>query len=154
MVEGAVVAIAVLAAASVLGIVLGRRGGRVRTEGGRRLAPADGLSPADLGHTLGERATLLQFSSSFCAPCRAARHLLAGVAAGNAGVMHVEVDVDDHMDLVRLLDVRRTPTTFVLGPQGHVSARVSGVPRLDDIAVAVAHAAGEPAGGDSDAGHA
>ena len=31
---------------------------------------ADVLGPADLGQPLGEQATLLQFSSAFCAPCR------------------------------------------------------------------------------------
>src|SRR4051795_5109688 len=34
---------------------------------------------AGLGHDLGERATLLQFSSAFCAPCRVTRRVLAEV---------------------------------------------------------------------------
>ena len=105
------------------------------------------LTGAELGQPLGSRATLLQFSSSFCAPCRAARQLLADVAARDAGVTHVEIDVADRLDLVRLLDVRRTPTVFVLGPQGQVTRRASGLPRRDDVVAAVALATGGPAAG-------
>src|SRR6187397_385991 len=39
----------------------------------------------------GERATLLQFSSAFCAPCRATRRILADVSSTVPGVAHVEV---------------------------------------------------------------
>ena len=101
---------AVLVLATVTAFALRRRDGRLK--GTREQT----LTMAELGQPLGTRATLLQFSSSFCAPCRAARQLLADVAARDAGVAHVEVDVADRLDLVRLLDVRRTPTVFVLGP--------------------------------------
>jgi thiol-disulfide isomerase/thioredoxin len=110
------------------------------------------MTVADLGQPLGARATLLQFSSSFCAPCRATRQLLADVAARTDGVAHVEVDVADRLDLVRLLDVRRTPTTFVLGPRGEITRRASGLPRRDQVMAAVALATGEaaaPLGSDS-----
>ena len=59
------------------------------------------LLPSDT--ELGERATLLQFSSAFCAPCRATRRTLAEVAAMVPGVTHVEVDAEHHLDLVRRL---------------------------------------------------
>jgi thiol-disulfide isomerase/thioredoxin len=138
---GVIVAAAVVALATVGAVVLRRRDGRLRAT---RQRP---LTGTDLGQPLGDRATLLQFSSSFCAPCRAARHLLAGVAAGSAGVAHVEVDVADRLDLVRLLDVRRTPTVFVLGPQGQVTRRASGLPRRDEVMAAVALAAAGPTAG-------
>jgi thiol-disulfide isomerase/thioredoxin len=70
---------------------------------------------------------LLQFSSEFCAPCRATRQILAEVAGGAEGVRHVEVDAGERMDLVRLLNVRRTPTVFVLGPEGQIARRGSGL---------------------------
>jgi thiol-disulfide isomerase/thioredoxin len=136
-----IVAAAVLVLATAGALVLRRADGRLR---GTRQRP---LTGTDLGQALGDRATLLQFSSSFCAPCRAARHLLAGVAASNTGVAHVEIDVADRLDLVRLLDVRRTPTVFVLGPQGQVTRRASGLPRRDEVLAAVALAAAGPAAG-------
>lgn len=137
---------AVLVLATVAGLVLRRRDGRLAA------APRPGAGPraltgAELGQPLGTRATLLQFSSSFCAPCRAARQLLADVAARDTGVSHVEIDVADRLDLVRLLDVRRTPTVFVLGPQGQVTRRASGLPRREDVVAAVARATGGPAAG-------
>ena len=103
------------------------------------------LTEADLGQPLGARATLLQFSSAFCAPCRATRQLLADVAGRSDGVAHVEVNVATRMDLARQLDIRRTPTVLVLGPQGQVTRRASGLPRRAEVVAALALATGEAA---------
>ena len=132
---------AVLVLATVAAFALRRRDGRLK--GTRQQT----LTTAELGKPLGTRATLLQFSSSFCAPCRAARQLLADVAARGVGVAHVEIDVADRLDLVRRLDVRRTPTVFVLGPQGQITRRASGLPRRDDVLAAVALATAGPTAG-------
>ena len=132
---------AVLVLATVAAFVLRRRDGQLK---GTQQQP---LTVAELGQPLGTRATLLQFSSSFCAPCRAARQLLADVAAGETGVAHVEIDVADRLDLVRLLDVRRTPTVFVLGPQGQITRRASGLPSRADVLAAVALATAGPVAG-------
>jgi thiol-disulfide isomerase/thioredoxin len=143
---GAIVVAAVLVLATVGGLALRRRDGRLAPLP-RSAAGNQSLTGAELGQPLGSRATLLQFSSSFCAPCRAARQLLADVAARDTGVTHVEIDVADRLDLVGLLDVRRTPTVFVLGPQGQVTRRASGLPRREDVVAAVALANGGPAVG-------
>ena len=132
---------AVLVLATVVAFALRRRDGQLK---GTRQQP---LTVAELGQPLGTRATLLQFSSSFCAPCRAARQLLADVAAREAGIAHVEIDVAVRLDLVRLLDVRRTPTVFVLGPQGQITRRASGLPSRDDVVAAVALATAGPVAG-------
>ncbi|WP_370248105.1 TlpA family protein disulfide reductase [Nocardioides sp.] len=87
---------------------------------------------------LGERATLLQFSSAFCAPCRSTRVVLADVAASTPGVAHVEVDAEEHLDLVRRLDVRRTPTTLVLDAAGREVGRAAGAARKPDVIAALA----------------
>jgi thiol-disulfide isomerase/thioredoxin len=150
---GAIVVAAVLALATVGALALRPRDGRLA--GSRRpAARRRPLTVTELGQPLGPQATLLQFSSSFCAPCRAARQLLADVADRNAGVTHVEIDVADRLDLVRLLDVRRTPTLFVLGPQGQITGRASGLPRRDEVMAAVALATGGPGQGrESDRPH-
>jgi len=77
---------------------------------------------------LGERATLLQFSSAFCAPCRTTRHVLADVAGMVPGVRHIEVDAEQHLELVRRLGVLRTPTTLVLDAEGREVTRAAGAP--------------------------
>ncbi|WP_246081534.1 TlpA family protein disulfide reductase [Nocardioides litoris] len=82
---------------------------------------------------LGERATLLQFSSAFCAPCRTTRVVLADVATQHDGVAHVEVDAEKHLDLVRTLGITRTPTTIVLDPAGRELGRASGAPTREQV---------------------
>ena len=91
-------------------------------------------------HQLGDRATLLQFSSAFCAPCRATRRVLGDVAAVVPGVTHVEVDAEHHLDLVRRLGVLRTPTTLVLDQHGQEVTRATGALRKEQVLVALAKA--------------
>ena len=55
------------------------------------------------------------------------------MASDADGVRHVEVDAGERMDLVRLLDVRRTPTVFVLGPEGQIARRGSGLMNKADV---------------------
>ncbi|MGC4110473.1 MAG: thioredoxin family protein [Nocardioides sp.] len=85
----------------------------------------------------GDRATLLQFSSAFCAPCRATRRTLADVAGSVPGVTHVEIDAEHHLDLVRALGVLRTPTTLVLDGQGRETTRATGAPRPGQVLAAL-----------------
>lgn len=133
----------VVLAASAFGLWRVRQDGRVRGVGS---APADRsgpggtrlcLSPADLGAPLGARATLVQFSTTFCQPCRVARRVLSEVASQVEGVTHVEIDAERHLDLVRRLDVRRTPTVLVLDPEGWVVSRAVGAPRPADVMAAL-----------------
>ncbi len=91
------------------------------------------LDGTDIEHELGERATLLQFSSAFCAPCRATRRTLTEVAALVPGVVHVEVDAEHHLELVRRLGILRTPTTLVLDERGVEISRAAGAPTRDQV---------------------
>ncbi|RSS73667.1 thioredoxin [Streptomyces sp. WAC06128] len=98
------------------------------------------LGPADLGADLGARATLVQFSSAFCAPCRATRRVLAEVARMVPGVAHVEVDAEARLELVRSLGVLKTPTVFVLDAAGRIVRRAAGQPRKADVIAALGEA--------------
>ncbi|GAA3811569.1 TlpA family protein disulfide reductase [Cellulomonas soli] len=101
--------------------------------------PADDrLGPDELGTALGERVTLVQFSSTFCAPCRATRRVLERVVATSDGVVHVELDVADHPALGERLGIDVTPTVLVLDPDGTVRRRASGAPTLAQARAAVA----------------
>jgi len=97
----------------------------------------DRLDATDLGERLGQRATLVQFSSAFCAPCRATRVVLEEVSGMVEGVSHVEIDAEANLDLVRRLDVRRTPTVLVLDADGLVRVRAAGAPRKADVIAAL-----------------
>ena len=145
---GLVALVAALAAATALGLWLRRIGHRL----GRAIPAAIDrdtadqvvVGPDDLGAALGQRATLVQFSTAFCQPCRATRRVLADVSATVPGVAHVELDAESQLDLVRRLDVRRTPTVLVLDAAGRVVRRASGQPRTVDVVAALGVAMGEP----------
>ncbi|WP_217238347.1 thioredoxin family protein [Streptomyces sp. AC555_RSS877] len=134
---GLVVCVAVLAVASAYGVLHRRRSGRIRVRGrddGKR------LGAAELGGPLGERATLVQFSSAFCAPCRATRRVLGEVAGMVPGVTHVEIDAEERLELVRELDILKTPTVLVLDADGRVVRRAVGQPRKADVIAALGEA--------------
>ena len=131
---GLVVCVAVLAAATLLGLLHRRQNGRIRVrgkDGGHR------LTATEIGAPLGERATLVQFSSAFCAPCRATRRVLDEIAGMVDGVAHVEIDAEAHLGLVRRLGVVKTPTVLVLDGDGAVVRRAAGQPRKADVIAAL-----------------
>lgn len=111
---------------------------------GRFGAKADGerLGPDELGERLGERATLVQFSSAFCAPCRATRVLLADIAARTPGVVTIDIDAEERLELTRRLNILRTPTVLVLDASGRITRRASGLPRREQVLGALADAVG------------
>ena len=145
MTDGLIALAAALAVATLVGVALRRRAGRFRAgpgqAGARRAASAaaetGGLTEADLGGKLGERATLVQFSTPFCAPCRPTRQLLTQVAGTVDGVRHIEIDAASRMDLARRLRISSTPTVLVLGPDGGIVSRAVGVPRKADVIAAL-----------------
>ncbi|MEU9025148.1 thioredoxin family protein [Actinomadura sp. NPDC048394] len=152
---GVWVALGVLLAATVFGLVRRRRDGVLRAvpgAGGAGRAGGDArkdgddavdeqvgetLRPDELGAELGAKATLVQFSSAFCAPCRTTRRVLGEVAGMVDGVAHVELDAEAHLELVRRLNVVRTPTVLVLDEAGRVVRRAAGAPRKADVIAAL-----------------
>ncbi|MQA86113.1 MAG: thioredoxin [Streptosporangiales bacterium] len=130
---GVIVVAATLAVAVLIGLLWRRRNGSMRRPRGDDVR----LAGADLGAALGPRATLVQFSSAFCAPCRATRLILDSVCDAVDGVAHVEIDAESHLDLVRRLHVLRTPTVLVLDADGRVVKRASGQPRKVDVIAAL-----------------
>lgn len=101
-------------------------------------APAGAELVAAVGERLGDRATLLQFSSAFCAPCRATRRVLSEVTDLVEGVRHVEVDAEHHLDATRAFGILRTPTTVVLDASGAEVTRATGAPSRDQVLSALA----------------
>ncbi|WKX73615.1 thioredoxin family protein [Streptomyces sp. XD-27] len=98
------------------------------------------LTADRIGGRLGERATLVQFSSAFCQPCRATRRTLAEVAAMVDGVAHVEIDAEARLELVRELGILRTPTVLILDARGRIVRRAAGQPRRADVIAALGRA--------------
>jgi thiol-disulfide isomerase/thioredoxin len=135
-------AVALLAAVAVTALAawwLRTRSGSVREVGGTVAPVFDrlGVRPAEAD------LTVVQFSTAFCAPCRATKARLQQLQATRPGLAVVHVDAESHLDAVRELDVRRTPTLFYLGRDGRLLGRSSGAPRPAELTALVdAHAGG------------
>lgn len=132
---GFFVLLAALAATVVLAWAMSKKNGSFK-----KRDAAETLSAEDIGMDLGERATLVQFSSAFCAPCRATRVLLTDIATKVEGVVAVDVDAESQLDLVRRLNIMRTPTVLVLDKTGTVVQRASGLPRRENVIAALGEA--------------
>lgn len=132
--ENLVILGVVLAIATGYGYWYRHRDGRMKARGTEdsRLR----LAAAEIGE-LGERATLLQFSSAFCTPCRATRVILGEVAAVSPGVIHIDIDAENELALVRKVGILSTPTTLILDRDGYEIARAVGAPRKAQVEDAI-----------------
>ncbi len=138
--SGWLAVLAVLVLASAFGIYRQRTDGRVRV-----LSPDDQpsiptpptASPFTAFGEMGEHATIVQFSATVCAPCRAAHVIAAEVAAQVPGVTHLDINAEHNMELVKEFGIMRTPTILVLDGLGRLSARISGVPRREELLIAL-----------------
>jgi thiol-disulfide isomerase/thioredoxin len=126
----------------------------LRTRDGAVRAPAGGSDDVDgpvaVLARLGVRPqdadlTVVQFSTAFCAPCRATRARLQQLQSTRPGLAHVEIDAESELAAVRELDVRRTPTLFYVGRDGALLGRSSGAPRPDELTALVNAHVGTPA---------
>lgn len=95
----------------------------------RRRNPDEIIDPRRLGATaLGERATLLQFSTQTCGRCPGVHRTLGEIARERAGVLHLDIDLTDRPDIAQHFHVLQTPTTFVLDGRGTIHTRFGGAP--------------------------
>ena len=117
--------------ATAYGLWYQRSRGKVKSNSSRSSSIA--ISSQDIGTDLGSRVTLVQFSSAFCTPCRATRALLTDITADLSDVKHVDIDAEKNLDLVRLLDIRSTPTTLVLDKSGNEVGRAVGAPKRAEV---------------------
>jgi len=96
------------------------------------------LTAAIVGTELGARATMVQFSSAFCTPCRATKVLLEDMVKTLSDVRYAHVDAESHLELVRELDIRSTPTTLFLNHAGVEVGRAMGTPKRAQVHAALA----------------
>jgi len=121
--------VGLVAVATALGLVWRSRQGRVSRVAGDVITAADVAS----GVSFGAHATMVQFSTRWCARCPGTGRLLARAAGERPGVVHVDVDVSHRADLASRFSIMQTPTTLILDASGRVRARVGGVPSAADI---------------------
>ena len=138
----AVIVLAALLAVTVgLGVLL-----RWAQSRPRRVDPAESVDPRRLGaEALGERATLLQFSTEFCGRCPGVHRTLADVASQRDGVLHLDVDLTHRPDIAKHFQVLQTPTTLILDRKGVVRTRFGGTPGRDVVELELARITEETA---------
>ena len=95
------------------------------------------ISALELNQELGKKATIVQFSTTFCSECRTAKAIAKDVVKDYKDITYVEVDAESNLDLVRRIDIRSTPTTIFLDSKGFEIARAKGAPKRDQLINAI-----------------
>lgn len=141
---GVIILIVALVVAGAVGAVMKARAGKIQSfdrtdqaDSPETSEPVNVLTEDDLRSPLGERATLVQFSTEFCAFCPQTRELLTELSGENPGVKFVEIDAAENMELTRRFKVFSTPTVLVLRPDGDVASRSSGKQQKKALAQAL-----------------
>ena len=127
--QTALLIVVVLTLATAYGVWDKKRSGTIKNKVDERHL----VNANEIGSELGEQATILQFSSAFCTPCRATRSTLSTVVTHYPKIKHIEVDAESNLDLVRRLDIRQTPTTLFLNASGKEIARAVGAPKREQV---------------------
>ena len=124
----------VLALAIAFGVWYTRSRGEFRK---KKTVNGPKLDAGVIGVELGSRVTMVQFSSAFCSPCRATKALLEDMVKTMPDVRYAHIDAESHLELVRQLDVRSTPTTLFLNSAGFEVGRAMGTPKRSQVLAAV-----------------
>lgn len=130
--------VALLAVTTAVGLVVRARSGRVRHDTTHEI-----VEPHRLGADgLGERATLLQFSTEMCSRCPGVHRMLADLVSGRDGVRHLDIDLTHRPDIAKHFHVLQTPTTLILDQNGAVQSRIGGVPNREVLDLELARLTG------------
>ena len=122
----------ILLISTVIGLLYRHRNGVITKN--RRLH----ISEAEFAGSYGKRVTILQFSTTFCSQCRAAKSLISDVVKDLSDISYLEIDAESNLALVRKVDVRSTPTTIFLDKGGFEIARATGAPKRDQLLKVIA----------------
>ena len=120
-----------LALATGIGFRIRATQGRIKEKKGIQ------ISAAEIGTAFGRRATVVQFSTTFCSACKAAKALISDVVSKRDDVKYVEIDAESNLELVRKLNIKSTPTTIFIDATGFEIARAVGAPKRDQVTAAV-----------------
>ena len=124
----------VLGAATAYGFWYQKSRGKIQA----KAISGKALTASIIGGDLGSRATLVQFSSAFCTPCRATKALLSDMVKTMPDVRYAHIDAESHLELVRELNILSTPTTLFLNGAGVEVGRAMGTPKRAQVLAAVA----------------
>jgi thiol-disulfide isomerase/thioredoxin len=102
--------------------------------------PPGRLIRLELGDLGVEGPVIVQFTTRYCAPCRAARPELESLAEG-AAIRYTQIDVGERPEVARQYGVRTVPTIVVAARSGRVLGKWTALPGNGEIAAAATRAA-------------
>jgi thiol-disulfide isomerase/thioredoxin len=123
------IVIGLIALATLAGLIWRVRTGRARQVSGDGIVDLTELAViknGSLAKKFGRQATFVQFSSEFCSSCAQTAKLLQEVERSNPGVLHLEVDITNRLELAKKYSILQTPTTLVLDSKGRIKSRIGG----------------------------
>jgi thiol-disulfide isomerase/thioredoxin len=116
-------------AAGVIFRLLGGRGKSVSSSEQIDLQKLKAVKNALPVTQFGKKATLLQFSTEYCGICPGVSRALHQLEYRNGGLLHLEVDITERLDLAAHFAITQTPTIFILDKHGALKFRVAGAPK-------------------------
>jgi thiol-disulfide isomerase/thioredoxin len=122
--------------ATFIGLVLMAKSGRARRIKNGEQVDLSVISATKGGNPIskfGENVTLLQFSSNFCSSCQQTSNLLESIEKSQKGLLHIDQDISERLDLAQTFGILKTPTTLVLDSKGIVISRIVGAPKQATI---------------------
>ncbi len=122
----------ILLSTLIFGLLYLRRKGEIKENLGLQ------IFESELGNKYGKRATVVQFSTTFCSECRAAKALISDVVSTQNEIAYIEIDAESNLELVRKVEIRSTPTTLFLDKAGFEIARATGAPKRDQLIKVIA----------------
>lgn len=113
---------ALLIVATLTGVLLGRRTGRLRG-----VKPTQRIDPADFGtREFGGGGTIIQFSTEYCTRCPSVRRVISQVVENRPGLDFIHVDVTHRPELASRYRLTQSPTVLILDGSGTARSRLAG----------------------------
>lgn len=128
--------IALIAVATLAGLVYRFFRGRGHSVSGAQCIKLEKLKILKDGEEItkfGKEATVVLFSTEYCGQCPAVRRSLAKLEYRKGGLLFIEVDITNRINLAAHFNISQTPTMFILNPAGEIRFRIGGTPKPTTI---------------------
>ena len=128
--------IALIVVATLAGLVYRFFRGRGHSVSGAQCIKLEKLKILKDGEEIsefGKEATVVLFSTEYCGQCPAVRRSLAKLEYRKGGLLFIEVDITNRINLAAHFNISQTPTVFILNPAGEIRFRIGGTPKTTTI---------------------
>lgn len=100
-------------------------------------APHNFISKSEIGIDLGQRVTIMQFSSAFCSPCKATAQIITNLVKDMSDVVYTQIKSEENLKLIEKFDIKSTPTVVFFNGHGMEVGRAVGTPTNDQVLAAI-----------------